>query len=440
MVSKTKKRCELMIIALLLIQLWFNCICVYGQDLNIQVPETKPQSDSLNESTLLPTFRYHRYNIEPYTKAFIDLILPLDAKKVKIEVVDAQDLSSELTNESLREKGLKIIKHKRHRGNTSKRELYEEEKLSTNKAIFDLQKVNNQQYITKFIDYEIFKVALNGLPSASYTVEAVIDDTYTTSTKIFTKPDFRIDDISPSIINTGVESILTIEGKNLDLFTKVNFNSAEIEIRNIESINEGVLKVTAYVPENTEIGFKDLTATNLLLGKSATLLNGLYVGPRIGQDGEDGEDGEVGPQGPIGEDGMSICNNSEDSLKIFTNNLPPGSQATSFFDPVLCNLTLGIPVGFNGINGTTGTKGDIGSSGVKGDTGAIGSKGDTGIVGSNGSNGLSSLIKVTSEAEGSNCDKGGIKVETGLDSNQNNVLDSGETSTTNYVCNGKKDK
>ena len=134
-----------------------------------------------------------------------------------------------------------------------------------------------------------------------------------------------------------------------------------------------------------------------------------------------GKDGEVGPQGPSGVDGMSICNNAADTLMVFANNISPGNQTTSYFDPVLCNLTLGIPAGFSG---GQGPKGDTGATGVTGATGAA------------GSGGLTSLIKVTNEPDGSNCDDGGIKVQTGLDSNQNNILDASEVVTTNYVCNG----
>lgn len=54
----------------------------------------------------------------------------------------------------------------------------------------------------------------------------------------------------------------------------------------------------------------------------------------------------------------------------------------------------------------------------------------------NGLNGDLSLINITDEAEGTTCENGGIKIESGIDSNNNNLLDASEIHTTKYVCNG----
>lgn len=51
-----------------------------------------------------------------------------------------------------------------------------------------------------------------------------------------------------------------------------------------------------------------------------------------------------------------------------------------------------------------------------------------------GSNGLTSLIQTSSEPAGSNCTLGGLKIQTGLDSNTNGTLDSDEVTKTDYVC------
>ena len=56
--------------------------------------------------------------------------------------------------------------------------------------------------------------------------------------------------------------------------------------------------------------------------------------------------------------------------------------------------------------------------------------------GATGSNGLNSLTVLTSEPAGANCVNGGSRIETGLDANNNNVLEAGEVSNTAYVCNG----
>ncbi|MEY3049538.1 MAG: hypothetical protein RL365_1576, partial [Bacteroidota bacterium] len=64
--------------------------------------------------------------------------------------------------------------------------------------------------------------------------------------------------------------------------------------------------------------------------------------------------------------------------------------------------------------------------------------GTNGTNGTNGSNGLNALVKTTAEPAGANCVAGGTKVETGLDANNNGVLDLAEINVaqTTYVCNG----
>ena len=61
----------------------------------------------------------------------------------------------------------------------------------------------------------------------------------------------------------------------------------------------------------------------------------------------------------------------------------------------------------------------------------VGEQGETG-------EGLNSLIKTSDEEAGDNCENGGIKIETGLDTNDNGELDEDEVddSLTKYLCNG----
>ena len=59
-----------------------------------------------------------------------------------------------------------------------------------------------------------------------------------------------------------------------------------------------------------------------------------------------------------------------------------------------------------------------------------------GAPGAPGTNGLNSAFLVTAEPPGANCPTGGEKIQTGLDSNRNGVLDPSEVSATAYVCNG----
>ncbi len=56
--------------------------------------------------------------------------------------------------------------------------------------------------------------------------------------------------------------------------------------------------------------------------------------------------------------------------------------------------------------------------------------------GTDGANGLNSLVRVTAEAAGLNCSTGGTKIETGLDADTDGVLDPAEIAQTRYVCNG----
>jgi len=55
-----------------------------------------------------------------------------------------------------------------------------------------------------------------------------------------------------------------------------------------------------------------------------------------------------------------------------------------------------------------------------------------------GSNGKNSLIKTTNESAGANCASGGVKMEYGIDTNNNGILDLGEINNTltKFVCNG----
>jgi hypothetical protein len=57
-------------------------------------------------------------------------------------------------------------------------------------------------------------------------------------------------------------------------------------------------------------------------------------------------------------------------------------------------------------------------------------------TGSNGTNGKNSLISSTTESSGANCTTGGLKVQYGLDSDEDGVLDSTEVNSTKYICNG----
>jgi hypothetical protein len=94
--------------------------------------------------------------------------------------------------------------------------------------------------------------------------------------------------------------------------------------------------------------------------------------------------------------------------------------------------------GPSGASGTNGAQGIQGAPGVPGPQGIQGLTGPIGAAGSNGLNGQNALVKTTLEPAGANCLTGGVKVESGLDANNNGILDAAEVNAllTTFVCNG----
>ena len=91
----------------------------------------------------------------------------------------------------------------------------------------------------------------------------------------------------------------------------------------------------------------------------------------------------------------------------------------------------------------TNRNGGLDSSEVKssvpvcnGATGAKGSTGARGSTGAMGSSGHSTKIRFEAVVPGAACATGGVKIESGLDSNDNGVLDTTEVDDTSFVCNG----
>ncbi len=136
----------------------------------------------------------------------------------------------------------------------------------------------------------------------------------------------------------------------------------------------------------------------------------------------------------------------EYGLDVNNNGTLDNTEITAALTKYVCNGTQGLQgiQGFTGATGATGPQGPIGLTGAQGPKGDIGLNGTTGIqglqgvAGSNGTNGKNTLVKTTTENAGSNCASGGVKLEYGLDVNNNGTLDNTEitTSLTKYVCNG----
>jgi Collagen triple helix repeat (20 copies) len=90
--------------------------------------------------------------------------------------------------------------------------------------------------------------------------------------------------------------------------------------------------------------------------------------------------------------------------------------------------------GADGLPGADGAKGTDGTNGLDGDKGAKGNDG------AKGADGASVLVVTSDEPEGENCPEGGKRIDTGLDANDNGVLDPNEKGTPTYVCNGAPGK
>ncbi|MBS1507135.1 MAG: hypothetical protein JSS79_10865 [Bacteroidetes bacterium] len=55
----------------------------------------------------------------------------------------------------------------------------------------------------------------------------------------------------------------------------------------------------------------------------------------------------------------------------------------------------------------------------------------------NGVNGANSLVNTTTVSPGADCIYGGIKIDVGVDKNENGSLESAEVQSTRFICNGK---
>lgn len=411
--------------------------------------------------SLLPSFRHYHHDTELNGISTIELLLPLDAKTVKPEVVLVEGVfgTDEVTAKN---KGLKIVKPRRLKANSSFQKARSRPSFfSFGQAIFNLNEIGSKQGLTKTKDFKILKIQIEAVIPALYTFRAIVDDNKFAEIQIDANPDFRIDTVTPSILDTGIERTLTITGKGLDIFTKV-FIGDDINIlsQNTLDPNNTVLGIKVIADENAVQGFRDISIVNLITDRSATLVNGLYVGPQIGMDGSPGPQGIQGPQGLPGTAGLSFCENSSDPLMVYANNLPAGSKPTASFDPTDCELFFGIPIGFNGVNGTDGSPGINGADGMSVCTNMTSTLSISSTTlppgsmatsifdpdactlvlglpeGATGAAGINSLVKITTEVAGANCTTGGKKVESGLDSNNNGILDALEVSQTDYVCNG----
>ncbi|MGB1419498.1 MAG: DUF7151 family protein, partial [Poseidonia sp.] len=189
-----------------------------------------------------------------------------------------------------------------------------------------------------------------------------------------------------------------------------------------------------------------------------------------GQDGQNGTNGADGQNGADGTDGVSTlinavnstsCLNGGTTFEIGSDDNGDGMLSVTEVKVTvdICNGAQGPegpqgpagadgadgsqgpqgPAGADGTNGTDGQDGADGADGAQGPQGPAGTNGadgQDGVDGTNGADGLNALVSTTSEAAGTNCANGGIRIDVGVDDDDDGVLDSSEIDQTQYVCDG----
>jgi hypothetical protein len=152
-----------------------------------------------------------------------------------------------------------------------------------------------------------------------------------------------------------------------------------------------------------------------------------FLNTLVGPQGPIGLTGATGPQGSQGIQGTVGLTGATGPQGIAGTNGANGTNGRSAYEIALLN-------GFVGTE-TQWLLSLVGATGSVGPNGAIGPQG---IQGTNGTNGLNTVVKTSSEAVGSNCAAGGVKLEFGIDANNNGTLDLSEINVTltKYVCNG----
>ena len=197
--------------------------------------------------------------------------------------------------------------------------------------------------------------------------------------------------------------------------------------------------------------YLDVITGNVYYKNSSTnwALTGNIKGPvgPTGTTGLTGTQGVQGIQGAQGTQGLAGANGSNgQNTLVKTSNEAAGANCTTGG----VKIEYGLDANNNGtldiseINATltkyicNGSVGVTGAQGTQGIQGAQGIQGVAGAVGTNGVNGKNTLVKTTTEAAGANCSTGGVKIEYGLDANNNGTLDISEINATltKYVCNG----
>ena len=128
-------------------------------------------------------------------------------------------------------------------------------------------------------------------------------------------------------------------------------------------------------------------------------------------------------------DGNGVLSGAEIEQTVYVCNGPPGSAGTPGTTSLI-NITSE-PAGANCEAG--GQKIEHGLD-DDGDGTLEAGEVDGTVYVCNGSDGLTSLIAMADEPPGANCQYGGTKITSGIDDNDNGTLEAGEVDSTAYVC------
>jgi Collagen triple helix repeat (20 copies) len=134
----------------------------------------------------------------------------------------------------------------------------------------------------------------------------------------------------------------------------------------------------------------------------------------------------------------SILDHSEITSVSYVCNGYVGSNGANGVTGVVGATGSNGTAGAVGATGTAGTNGTNGSDGTNGANGNDGARGSIGIPGNDGNDGHNSLVSIVSLAIGdANCPNGGLKINYGLDTDNDSILDAEEMSVAKYTCNGE---
>ena len=147
--------------------------------------------------------------------------------------------------------------------------------------------------------------------------------------------------------------------------------------------------------------------------------------------GPPGADGANGANGTDGANGVSTLINAVNSTSCLQGGTTFEIGSDDNADGMLSVTEVKVTVDIcNGVQGPEGPQGPAGADGVDGTNGTDGQDG------ADGSDGLNTLVATTTVAAGSNCTNGGIRIDVGVDDDDDGVLDSSEIDQTQYVCDG----